>query len=87
MFPFWFEPGGWVNPGGSYDSSPLRRRYKFPIEVEAGVIVEINGERHKAMAKTKATPIELSHCRACSLFRKPICELLKCDNVRFERIT
>ena len=51
------------------------------------MIVEVNGERHMALAKTKATPIELSHCRACSLFRKPICELLKCENVRFERLT
>jgi hypothetical protein len=87
MNQFWFEPGGRVNFGKKYDSNPLRRRYKFPIEVESGVIVEVNGERHMALAKTKATPIELSHCRACSLFRKPICELLKCENVRFERLT
>lgn len=85
MNPFWFEPGGWVNSKYSR-SHYYTRKYTFPIKVEAGTIVEVNGERHMALAKTKATPIELSHCRACSLFRKPICELLKCENVRFERL-
>ena len=59
---------------------------EFPVKVEAGQIITVNGVRYLALAKTKATPIELSHCRSCSLFRKPICELLKCENVRFEKI-
>lgn len=81
-----FFTDGWVRHQEWYGVRPGRIKYKFPIEVEAGIIVEVHGERHLALAKTKATPIELSHCRACSLFRKPVCELLKCENVRFERI-
>lgn len=81
-YEFRYRPGGrvgWRNPWTS-------NTYTFPIKVEAGDVLEVHGERHIALAKTKATPIELSHCRACSLFRKPICSLLKCENIRFEKV-
>ena len=86
MNPFWFESGGFVNPWARYSRTPNGETYKFPIKVGTGDIIELSGERHLAIAKTKATPIELSHCRACSLFRKPICGLLECEKIRFERV-
>lgn len=79
-----FDPGGWFNPRYRHVSYDVT--YKFPIKVEAGDVLEVHGERHIAFAKTKFTPIELSHCRSCSLFRKPICSLLKCENIRFEKV-
>jgi len=78
-----FEDGGWVFNRREREKG---RKHEFPIIIEAGDKIEINGILYLALAKTKATPIELSHCRACSLFRKPICGLLKCENVRFERV-
>lgn len=48
-------------------------------------MIKINEELHMALKITKDTPIHLSYCRACSLFRNPVCKLLKCENIRFER--
>lgn len=81
-YEFRYKPGGYVGWRNPWNSNT----YKFPIEVKEGTIIELSGERHLALAKTKATPIELSHCRACSLFRKPVCSLLKCEKIRFERV-
>ena len=82
MFENRYRPSGYVGWRNAWTSNI----YTFPIKVEAGAMIDLNGEKHLALAKTKQTPIELSNCRACSIFRKPVCELLKCEEIIFEKI-